>query len=195
MIGKSWTSRWTEIAPFLSYPPEIRKVIYTTNANHASPARSLFTRFCEPISHIVLTALPTVRKRTLSPSSSTKKPLSLRSNPSIHTQRFQTSGTGHTLPARLGPEKPREASCLWSTASGLKPSSRSTSHGMEHRKNFPTLAYSFPETLNTSTGNANRQEQIVRPTQRQSPSRSHNTSRPKDYPRQIASRSSLATAI
>jgi putative transposase len=32
MIGKSWKSRWTEIAPFLSYPPEIRKVIYTTNA-------------------------------------------------------------------------------------------------------------------------------------------------------------------
>ena len=32
MIGKSWNVRWTEIAPFLSYPPEIRKVIYTTNA-------------------------------------------------------------------------------------------------------------------------------------------------------------------
>lgn len=32
MIGKSWQSRWTEIAPFLSYPPEIRRAIYTTNA-------------------------------------------------------------------------------------------------------------------------------------------------------------------
>lgn len=32
MIGRSWKNRWTEITPFLSYPPEIRKVIYTTNA-------------------------------------------------------------------------------------------------------------------------------------------------------------------
>lgn len=32
MIGKSWKSRWTEIVPFLAYPPEIRRVIYTTNA-------------------------------------------------------------------------------------------------------------------------------------------------------------------
>ena len=32
MIGKSWKRRWTEITPFLSYPAEIRKVIYTTNA-------------------------------------------------------------------------------------------------------------------------------------------------------------------
>lgn len=32
MIGKSWKSRWTEIVPFLAYPAEIRRVIYTTNA-------------------------------------------------------------------------------------------------------------------------------------------------------------------
>ena len=32
MIGKSWKTRWTEIAPFLEYPPEIRRAIYTTNA-------------------------------------------------------------------------------------------------------------------------------------------------------------------
>lgn len=32
MIGRSWKSRWTELTPFLAYPPEIRKVIYTTNA-------------------------------------------------------------------------------------------------------------------------------------------------------------------
>lgn len=32
MIGKSWRSRWTEIVPFLAYPAEIRRVIYTTNA-------------------------------------------------------------------------------------------------------------------------------------------------------------------
>jgi len=32
MIGRSWKARWTEIAPFLAYPAEIRKVMYTTNA-------------------------------------------------------------------------------------------------------------------------------------------------------------------
>lgn len=32
MISKSWETRWTEIAPFLKYPEEIRKVMYTTNA-------------------------------------------------------------------------------------------------------------------------------------------------------------------
>jgi len=32
MIGKSWRARWTEIVPFLVYPAEIRRVIYTTNA-------------------------------------------------------------------------------------------------------------------------------------------------------------------
>lgn len=32
MISKSWENKWNEIIPFLAYPPEIRKVIYTTNA-------------------------------------------------------------------------------------------------------------------------------------------------------------------
>ena len=32
MISKSWRTRWTDLVPFLQYPPEIRKVIYTTNA-------------------------------------------------------------------------------------------------------------------------------------------------------------------
>lgn len=31
-ISKSWRSRWENVRPFYSYPPEIRKVIYTTNA-------------------------------------------------------------------------------------------------------------------------------------------------------------------
>lgn len=31
-IAKSWRSNWTNIIPFFSYPPAIRKVIYTTNA-------------------------------------------------------------------------------------------------------------------------------------------------------------------
>jgi putative transposase len=31
-IVKSWRSNWARITPFFDYPPEIRKVIYTTNA-------------------------------------------------------------------------------------------------------------------------------------------------------------------
>ena len=32
MVGKSWRSRWDEVTPFLSFPQEIRRMIYTTNA-------------------------------------------------------------------------------------------------------------------------------------------------------------------
>jgi len=31
-ISKSWQGRWQNVIPFFSYPPQIRKVIYTTNA-------------------------------------------------------------------------------------------------------------------------------------------------------------------
>ena len=31
-IGQSWRSNWNRLIPFFDYPPEIRKVIYTTNA-------------------------------------------------------------------------------------------------------------------------------------------------------------------
>lgn len=31
-IGRSWEEAWDELSPFFDYPPEIRKVIYTTNA-------------------------------------------------------------------------------------------------------------------------------------------------------------------
>jgi transposase-like protein len=30
-IGKTWRERWPQIVPFLAYPPEVRKMIYTTN--------------------------------------------------------------------------------------------------------------------------------------------------------------------
>lgn len=32
MIGKSWRSNWERVTPFLAFPADIRKVIYTTNA-------------------------------------------------------------------------------------------------------------------------------------------------------------------
>jgi putative transposase len=31
-IGQSWRRNWPRLIPFFDYPPEIRKVIYTTNA-------------------------------------------------------------------------------------------------------------------------------------------------------------------
>jgi putative transposase len=31
-ISRSWRNRWQQVIPFFAYPPEIRKVIYTTNA-------------------------------------------------------------------------------------------------------------------------------------------------------------------
>jgi transposase-like protein len=31
-IAKSWTSRWENVIPLFSYPNDIRKIIYTTNA-------------------------------------------------------------------------------------------------------------------------------------------------------------------
>lgn len=31
-ISRSWRNRWEQVTPFFAYPPEIRKVIYTTNA-------------------------------------------------------------------------------------------------------------------------------------------------------------------
>jgi hypothetical protein len=37
-IAKSWRANWVNIIPFFSYPPEIRKVIYTTNAIESMPS-------------------------------------------------------------------------------------------------------------------------------------------------------------
>ena len=31
-IGRSWETNWSQISPFFHFPPEIRKIIYTTNA-------------------------------------------------------------------------------------------------------------------------------------------------------------------
>jgi putative transposase len=32
-IAESWRRNWEQIIPFYSYPPEVRKIIYTTNAD------------------------------------------------------------------------------------------------------------------------------------------------------------------
>ena len=34
-IAKAWRSAWEHVTPFLAYPPELRRVIYTTNSIEA----------------------------------------------------------------------------------------------------------------------------------------------------------------
>ncbi len=31
-IGFAWRRAWNEVIPFFAYPPEVRRMIYTTNA-------------------------------------------------------------------------------------------------------------------------------------------------------------------
>lgn len=38
-IPRTWRAAWDEFAPFLAYPPEIRKVLYTTNMIESLNAR------------------------------------------------------------------------------------------------------------------------------------------------------------
>ncbi len=32
MIGQSWRDQWERVIPFLAFPPDVRRVVYTTNA-------------------------------------------------------------------------------------------------------------------------------------------------------------------
>ena len=45
MIG-SWRQAWDEFVPFLEFPPELRRVVYTTNA-----VESLNARFRRAVRH------------------------------------------------------------------------------------------------------------------------------------------------
>ena len=35
MIGKTWREAWEHVIPFLAFPPDVRRVVYTTNAIEA----------------------------------------------------------------------------------------------------------------------------------------------------------------
>lgn len=39
MISRKWRANWANLTPFFDYPPEIRKVIYTTNVIEALNAQ------------------------------------------------------------------------------------------------------------------------------------------------------------
>ena len=32
MIGQAWRAAWGQVIPFLAFPPEVRRIVYTTNA-------------------------------------------------------------------------------------------------------------------------------------------------------------------
>jgi putative transposase len=47
MIGKSWREAWEHVIPFLAFPPEVRRVVYTTNtieALHRQIRKTIKTR-------------------------------------------------------------------------------------------------------------------------------------------------------
>jgi putative transposase len=35
MIGKTWREAWEHVIPFLAFPPDVRRVVYTTNTTEA----------------------------------------------------------------------------------------------------------------------------------------------------------------
>jgi putative transposase len=65
-ISRSWLAHWERITPFFAYPPEIRKVIYTTNAIESlnrSMRKILKTRGALPSDEAVLKLMYLALKR------------------------------------------------------------------------------------------------------------------------------------
>jgi len=74
MIAKSWRSNWTRVIPFFAHPPEIRTVIYTTNAieslnmslRKVTKARGSFPND-EAVSKLLYLALRNIAKKWTMP--------------------------------------------------------------------------------------------------------------------------------
>ena len=74
MIAKSWRNNWTRVIPFFAHPPEIRKVIYTTNAieslnmslRKVTKARGSFPND-EAVSKLLYLALRNIAKKWTMP--------------------------------------------------------------------------------------------------------------------------------
>ncbi len=74
MIAKSWRSNWTRVIPFFAHPPEIRKIIYTTNAieslnmslRKVTKARGSFPND-ESVSKLLYLALRNIAKKWTRP--------------------------------------------------------------------------------------------------------------------------------
>ncbi|MCM3903731.1 MAG: IS256 family transposase [Pyrinomonadaceae bacterium] len=74
MIAKSWRANWTRVIPFFAHPPEIRKIIYTTNAieslnmslRKVTKARGSFPND-EAVSKLLYLALRNIAKKWTMP--------------------------------------------------------------------------------------------------------------------------------
>ena len=74
MIAKSWHSNWTRVIPLFAHPPEIRKIIYTTNAieslnmslRKVTKARGSFPND-EAVSKLLYLALRNIAKKWTMP--------------------------------------------------------------------------------------------------------------------------------
>ena len=84
MLAKSWRNNWERVIPFFAYPPEIRKVIYTTNAieslnmslRKVTKARGSFPHD-EAVFKLLYLALRNIEKRWTKPVQHWKAALNL----------------------------------------------------------------------------------------------------------------------
>jgi len=84
MLAKSWRDNWERVIPFFAYPPEIRKVIYTTNAieslnmslRKVTKARGSFPHD-EAVFKLLYLALRNIEKRWTKPVQHWKEALNL----------------------------------------------------------------------------------------------------------------------
>jgi putative transposase len=84
MLTKSWRANWERVIPFFAYPPEIRKVIYTTNAieslnmslRKVTKARGSFPHD-EAVFKLLYLALRNIEKRWTKPVQHWKEALNL----------------------------------------------------------------------------------------------------------------------
>lgn len=84
MLAKSWRNNWQRVIPFFAYPPEIRKVIYTTNAieslnmslRKVTKARGSFPHD-EAVFKLLYLALRNIEKRWTKPVQHWKEALNL----------------------------------------------------------------------------------------------------------------------
>lgn len=84
MLAKSWRNNWERVIPFFAYPPEIRRVIYTTNAieslnmslRKVTKARGSFPHD-EAVFKLLYLALRNIEKRWTKPVQHWKEALNL----------------------------------------------------------------------------------------------------------------------
>ena len=101
MISASWLERWEQITPFLAYPAEVRRVIYTTNsieALHRQLRKIIKTRGhfpTEDAARKLIFTSPSRKPRQSGAACCTGRPLSPRSRSSSATASPTTQSDCH----------------------------------------------------------------------------------------------------